>query len=314
MATSRVFLEKPNGAPSSTRTYRPRIGIIFHFGRPSAALEAPSNYCFSATPRNWRHIFWSNQRSGLRTTSIHPRYYVLLQGECLCIVTSDNKVAALRYGLFMDSHGRTSASRPRILSFGTHSLNYNLIIIADYYGSVIKPGLIHGDSSSPISQQTIFGWVLSGPVSSNKLASPICSHHCNLDHDLQELIARFWTQEEVTTSRDSKLIPEQEECESLFLTTHLRDPSGRYVVRLPLKSDPALLGNSKPRALASFRGLARRFSSNPCYRKLYTEFIEEYKTLGHIRSYPKAVGKTLPFSIFHITESSENSASLPNLE
>lgn len=158
----------------------------------------------------------------------------------------------------------------------------HIILGSDNYGSVILPGLIRGELSTPIAQQTIFGWVLSGPISENDLSNSARTYHCTLDHDLQDLIARFWNQEELPTTTESKLSEDEEECERHFLSTHTRDATGRYVVRLPLKSNPSLLGDSKQKALCCLNRLFQRFTSNPKFQELYVDFIEEYKSLGHM--------------------------------
>ncbi|XP_011880360.1 PREDICTED: uncharacterized protein LOC105568900, partial [Vollenhovia emeryi] len=157
----------------------------------------------------------------------------------------------------------------------------HIIIGADNYGSVIQPGLIRGNKSSPIAQQTIFGWVLSGSVSENVTHS-VQTYHCTADLDLQDLLARFWTQEELSTPTSTVRTEDEEECERHFLSTHKRDTTGRYVVRLPFKSDPALLGESKIKALRCLNSQFNRFSANPAFYKLYDDFLNEYINLGHM--------------------------------
>lgn len=79
-----------------------------------------------------------------------------------------------------------------------------------------------------------------------------------------------------------KLTEDEEKCERHFMLTHTRDVTGRYIIiRLPRKLDPTLLGDSKTRALNSLDRLFRKFSTNPSLQKLYSEFIDEYKNLGH---------------------------------
>ncbi|KMQ86610.1 bel12-ag transposon polyprotein [Lasius niger] len=158
----------------------------------------------------------------------------------------------------------------------------HIIIGSDNYGAVILPGLIRGEPPSPVAQQTIFGWVLSGTISTDNITSPAQAHHCTLDHDLQELLVRFWMQEELPESKNFKLSKDEEDCERHFLSTYSRDETGRYIVRLPLKSEPSLLGDSRSRAIHCLNRLSKKLSSNPSFRKLYQEFIQEYKNLGHI--------------------------------
>lgn len=125
----------------------------------------------------------------------------------------------------------------------------HIIIGSDYYGSVIMSGLKRGESSSPIAQQTLFGWVLSGPIAMEETVSPAQTYHCSSDYELQELITKFWSQEEIPAVMKSPLRPEEEECEKHFVSTFSRDSTGRYIVRLPLKSSPTTLGNLRSKAL-----------------------------------------------------------------
>lgn len=137
----------------------------------------------------------------------------------------------------------------------------HIIVGSDSYGSVILPGLMRDDPSLPIAQQTVFGWTISGAILAEGAASTAQAHHCALDHELQELISRFWSQEEVPASMTSQLTEDEMECEGHFVTTHSRDASGRYIVRLLLKLDPAILGDSKPKALSSLNNFRKDSNS-----------------------------------------------------
>lgn len=157
-----------------------------------------------------------------------------------------------------------------------------IIIGSDYYHSVIRPSLIPGNSSSPTAQQTIFGWVLCGPIVGNDASITAQVLHCSPDHELQNLISRFWTQEELPGTSRTTLSEEEEECERHFLTTHYRDSTGRYVIRLPLKANPRTLGESKSKAIGCLRRLLQQFTTKSDFRQLYVNFIEEYQSLSHM--------------------------------
>lgn len=109
---------------------------------------------------------------------------------------------------------------------------------------------------------------------------------CAVDQELQKILTRFWEQEEISSSPSSSLSSDEAECEQHFLTTHTRSESGRYIVRLPLKSSPTALGDSKAVALGCYRRLSHRLSSDLIYKKRYTEFMEEYQSLGHMMPVP----------------------------
>lgn len=159
----------------------------------------------------------------------------------------------------------------------------HIIIGSDNYSSVISflPGLKCGNPVSPIAQLTIFGWILCDPVSTY-IPHTVQAHHCSIDHDLHELLARFWSQEESPSSTGSQLSAEEEACEQHYQSTHSRDVTGRYVVRLPLKSAPTALGDSETKARACLNRLYLQFSTKPILKQLYSDFITEYEKLGHM--------------------------------
>lgn len=162
----------------------------------------------------------------------------------------------------------------------------HIIIGSDNYSSEILSGLKRGDFESPIAQQTIFGWILCGPVSTF-MSRTIQSYHCSIDYDLHELLTRFWTQEELPSFTGSQLSAEEEACEQHYQTTHSRKVTGRYVVRLPLKSEPTVLGDSETKARACLNRLFLQFSTKPVLQKLYSNFIKEYEKLGHMERVDK---------------------------
>ena len=69
----------------------------------------------------------------------------------------------------------------------------------------------------------------------------------------------------------------------IFIETHTRTTSGRYIVRLPLKSPVDLLGESKILAQCRMENLLRKFDKDSAYKNLYVDFMNEFKTLKHIR-------------------------------
>ncbi|KMQ89769.1 gag-pol polyprotein precursor [Lasius niger] len=75
---------------------------------------------------------------------------------------------------------------------------------------------------------------------------------------------------------------EEEECERHFSSSHSRDVTGRYIVRLPLKSNPTVLGDSRAKALGCLNRLCHQLSTQESLSKLYIDFIQEYKNMGHM--------------------------------
>lgn len=137
----------------------------------------------------------------------------------------------------------------------------DLFIGADSYGDRIKPELINGTGATPITQRTIFGWIILGPISPGTSPPGRLAHHATVSHDVedfQELLSRFWVQEEVPQMSPARLSPDEAECEQHFKSIHSRDNSGRYTVRFPRKSPASQLGDSKLTARRSLQRIFRR--------------------------------------------------------
>lgn len=164
------------------------------------------------------------------------------------------------------------------------SRTIDILIGADHYGQIIKPNIIKHTSASPVAQLSIFGWLVLGPVTSTDVQA-FKAHQVTTkpeNGELHELITRFWVQEEVPSGSRQKNTPEEDECEAHFRATHLRDPQGRYIVRLPLKLPSENLGQSLDIAQRCLQRTVARLQRNNDYKLLYDQFMSEYERLGHM--------------------------------
>lgn len=140
----------------------------------------------------------------------------------------------------------------------------DIIIGADIYGSILLPGLRKGKPNEPIAQQTIFGWILSGPISSSSTVPRIVDAHVVSIDDLHDTVKRFWEIEEIPSSTESILTPDERRCVEYFEKTHSRTSEGRYIVRLPFRTNkPPILGNSRNSAIAKFYRLESQLTTKP---------------------------------------------------
>lgn len=71
-------------------------------------------------------------------------------------------------------------------------------------------------------------------------------------------------------------------CEEHFRTTHSRNETRRYIVRLPFKSSISNLGKSLPAARRSFARMRQQIHREEAFSQLYTDFMDEYEALGHM--------------------------------
>ncbi|XP_076549057.1 uncharacterized protein LOC143306157 [Osmia lignaria lignaria] len=161
----------------------------------------------------------------------------------------------------------------------------DVIIGADNYGRIIKSNVIKGSPSMPVAQLSIFGWLVIGPAR-RRQARAYSSFNASISQDsdaaLRELLTKFWIQEELPTENTSQLTPDEQECEDHFRATHSRDSTGRYVVRIPLKTNTKVLGTSYSTARSCLRRTLSKLTRNPEYREQYQRFMMEYEDLGHM--------------------------------
>ncbi|GFX30865.1 integrase catalytic domain-containing protein [Trichonephila clavipes] len=154
----------------------------------------------------------------------------------------------------------------------------DMLLGAEIFYELLKPGKFYCDNSHLVLQNTVFGYVVSGSVdqvTENRV-------HCGLivDDDLNKTLKKFWEIEGVHI--EPKVDTEVSLCEDHFVRTHRRNCEGRYVVSMALNKDPSCLGNSKDIAIRRLNSLWKRLSRDSSYLSLYAEFLKEYEELGHL--------------------------------
>lgn len=162
--------------------------------------------------------------------------------------------------------------------------DFDMIIGADYYGSLLLPGLVKGPIQSPTAQATVFGWIISGPLNSlkNVTSTSKVVHHCVGLSDIRNDLQKFWEIEEFP--QKVHLTEDERKCEEHFVSTHYRNEDGSYVVRYPFKNDPPeRLGDSLKNAKRLLSQTERRVQNNPELKKNYYDFLNEYKDLKHMK-------------------------------
>ncbi|XP_043463826.1 uncharacterized protein LOC122499504, partial [Leptopilina heterotoma] len=170
----------------------------------------------------------------------------------------------------------------------------DIVLGGDLYGQLLRPGLKKSATSKLVAQNTVLGWIVSGPM--EEVASrraevvraciPVRVLHCTAGEKLDLALQSFWALEEVPVPI-KRLKPEDENCERQYQDTHFRDSQGRYVVKLPLKPDLPLVGaESRSLALGSLSNIQRRFIRDSKLCQSYNAFMEEYERLGHMSRVP----------------------------
>lgn len=154
----------------------------------------------------------------------------------------------------------------------------DMLIGAEWFWDLLCVGQRKLDDKL-IMQKTKLGWVVGGPM-----AAPAPQHiKCYLSSvtKLEKQLTKFWDIEELSNIKS--LSSEEEACEAHFIKNTSRENSGRFIVKLPLKQDSAILGESKNQAEKRLISLERRFRHNEALRKEYSAFLKEYEELGHMQ-------------------------------
>ncbi|KAL5240043.1 hypothetical protein ACI65C_007453 [Semiaphis heraclei] len=122
----------------------------------------------------------------------------------------------------------------------------DLLLGADFLPSIYLDGMQHGQVGEPLAINTVFGWVLLGPMEPSDRSS-ITTLCLTISDTLDTILKQFWELEELPIT--CHLSPEDIVAEQLYQSTTTRLSSGRFVVSLPFRTSLPLLGNSKTLAL-----------------------------------------------------------------
>ncbi|XP_055585057.1 uncharacterized protein LOC129737915 [Uranotaenia lowii] len=143
----------------------------------------------------------------------------------------------------------------------------DMVISAQLFFSLLCDGQRyisnHSEGLRPILQNTVLGWVVSGPVpiAPNSSHSASVALTCTTD-DLDFQLSRFWEIEHCPEARSFS--KEELAFEKLFSDTTTRDELGRFVVRLSTKPEMlSQLGDSATTALKRYHWMQRRLLRDP---------------------------------------------------
>ncbi|XP_065094109.1 uncharacterized protein LOC135714655 [Ochlerotatus camptorhynchus] len=127
------------------------------------------------------------------------------------------------------------------------SSGIDLIIGNEHFFSCFKTAArIQLSDSLPFLVDSVFGWIVSGTAhaATNAHDASTCSVTTVSLMSLEESLERFWEIEEPPARSAYSL--EEKKCEEFYTSTVTRNSAGRYVVRLPRKSNfDELVGESK---------------------------------------------------------------------
>ncbi|XP_059223173.1 uncharacterized protein LOC131996978 [Stomoxys calcitrans] len=163
------------------------------------------------------------------------------------------------------------------------SSNIDLVLGNDAERFINLEGVKKNICGLASAYNTIFGWVLSGPMQGEKIQAFTTNVIPTEDENLSEILRKFWEIEEIPSispRTESEII-----CEEFYLKTTTRLPNGRYVVRLPFKEEfpnSIFLGSSRFLALGQYTRMEKTLIKDAELRGEYRSVLKEYISLGHM--------------------------------
>ncbi|XP_061726239.1 uncharacterized protein LOC133531837 [Cydia pomonella] len=157
----------------------------------------------------------------------------------------------------------------------------NLLVGAQIFWAILGSGRIDLGKQNPLLAETKLGWLVVGALyqpSLNKPHNPVCFFLNDQQTGID--LTPFWELDTIPSEHNRTV--DENTCEQIFTTTTKRDEEGRFVVTMPLKESPDVLGSSFELARRRFLSLEQKFDRDPLFRERYVDFITEYETLGHM--------------------------------
>ncbi|XP_071580995.1 uncharacterized protein [Temnothorax nylanderi] len=166
------------------------------------------------------------------------------------------------------------------------SSEIDALIGAELFWDLLCVGQVKSSQAHPTLQKTRLGWILAGGLGNpSKQDLKIQACHATVTNlQLHEELTRFWQQEDISNSTANYTI-EEAICKKHFADNVFQNRSGRYVVKLPVKEHVmAKIGQSRNIAMKRLLAMERRFKRDPKLEEQYVRFMQEYLTLGHMKS------------------------------
>lgn len=217
---------------------------------------------------------------GLVSCTVQPRFseepVIPIQAWIFPSITADMPRQALSSDI-AERFDHLALADPSFASPST----IDVLLGADVFSSILDGKRVSVGNELPVAFGSIFGWILIGPIPAFS-TSEFHSVPVSLTMSIQTMMDRFWAVEE------PDMVPEdftdEGKCEVIFRDGHTRNADGRFSVPLPFRSRPSeeVFRGSRSAAIRRFENLERKLSHNPRLHELYTQFMSEYISLGHM--------------------------------
>ncbi|XP_048489204.1 uncharacterized protein LOC125491402 [Plutella xylostella] len=161
----------------------------------------------------------------------------------------------------------------------------DMLLGVEVCATIMKGEIIKGPPGTPSAQNTSLGWILFGHITTEEHRDEYTVMHHQIDLEINSMLKQMW---ELNDHEQKVLTAEERRCEEIYESNHSRTEDGRYIVKLPFKTENRLSiqNGSRDIALRSLKQLERRFEKNQKLKEEYTKVIEEYLEMEHMEEVP----------------------------
>ncbi|XP_025192662.1 uncharacterized protein LOC112592723 [Melanaphis sacchari] len=156
----------------------------------------------------------------------------------------------------------------------------DLLIGGGVFFDILEARRVSLGTGSLCLQDTKFGWVITGEVGAVSLLNI---------NSVGQALEYGWIAVENSKdanannlSKVSRKFLDEKEVARHFQETAKRNQDGRFVLRLPLKSEVKNLGDTLNMATSRFLIVKRRLQQDESLREAYVNFMKEYEDAGHM--------------------------------
>ncbi|KAI5748201.1 hypothetical protein M8J77_022994 [Diaphorina citri] len=161
------------------------------------------------------------------------------------------------------------------------------ILGASMFSLLLEPGKIMGPPDTPVAINTLLGYTILGgsaSVSRDNIRENnfFCGIHNSVVVDtLESQVQKFMDIEDVPST--SMMKQEDIDCEAMFKQTFSRGADGRFMVTLPFKENPEVLGESYDIVKKRYFSLEKKLlKSDQDLHAQYTDVMQEFLDKGYM--------------------------------
>lgn len=159
----------------------------------------------------------------------------------------------------------------------------DILLGAEVYSEILMKGVLK-NFQGLVAQETTLGWIISGKLPHDSINTHPRITSLHVQDREYDLLKQFFEIEAEPDSIQKRLTPSEQICENFYKATTTRNLEGRFVVKLPFKSEDPLCqyGNSREIALRKLKSQENRLIKDPELYKEYKKVMEEYIALNHM--------------------------------